>query len=215
MLKTVFILILTATVVYAPHPPRSCPDYCADCDSQLKCYTCFSSYWSNFQCNKSPRTGKCLIFNSNNQCYQCPEGYSQKLFAWAKKEQPPYCYPINNIPHCVIAYNKSNDPQDQICVACDNGYPSQKDGKSCIPAKIMPNCRWGGRDYQKSRTYCYRCNPGYATVLGQNGCLQSFTNNCYLQGENRICMTCDMFDGYFKNTPYDCRNTINESISSE
>ena len=232
MLKIALALLIVASTV-STQKQKKCPAFCEDCDTNYKCHSCFRrKFAANGQCQATQAKGRCLIYNENGVCGLCEAGYAVILklrengAQGGLRQQKTECVPIN-IANCQVALLLEAESEKsaqsrrkglsqrggpQYCIACKGGYPEpgnrscggfNQDEDSGLEQQTN-HCLWGGRPYNRQRTFCFRCKAGYVYSGTPPKCVKSEDVGCLSEFSKGKCFSCDVFGGYYKKTPFTC-----------
>jgi len=199
-----------------------CKKGCAYCHND-KCFQCFELFLEAYQCTTSiPVTDKnCYLFDGNNQCRWCKEGYALRVNEEQNLEQGfKQCYE-HKVDKCVLAVFEHDSFDDTYCSVCENGYPTQ-DFSKCggwnngfLQQGVSTNCLWGMRD--ERGTTCMKCDKGYMVAGGT--CIKTSMEGCMLSDVfGQSCDFCDVWNGYYMNHSNTCSknpSSIYNSIPTE
>jgi len=158
------------------------------------------------------------LTDTTNTCRWCAPGFAFDRNLIGEKYQPgtTLCKPLK-IEGCIVA-SYQGDLSDDTCAVCEGGYPDEE-MKTCIQwsslsnglSQSPTNCLWG--TINPMGPGCYRCLSGFVSEEGE--CINTKHPGCLQQDINKICLMCDVFNGYYMGASGFCKKSQEQLINFE
>ena len=210
--------------IHSPDGPSSKSNPFEGCAFQTNgiCSGCFQSKVlpNGKGCSpKLPKKDTCAVYSFEvekkervSTCVVCKKGYalkqSSKPDQKSLKGEESTCIQ-GTIDYCII--EGVNPFNQHACNACSGGRYSVKDPKTTTSvckriANPIPHCRWGSFA-SRSKTFCMRCDPGYAVSKDKTRCEKWSQPGCWMNDGPTDCAACDPFKGYSIDSEGNCFKT--------
>ena len=185
MVSRIVIFALLATAALA-QIQTTCPDKCADCQTDLGVTTCNSCFNTTFAadfsaCNADPLQN-CLIANRAMQCVQC-------LPMFALNSTNGTCVP-GKVKNCLLEYV---DDAANKCVVCNGSFPTD-DLTACSTDVFPPtsDCLWG-----TVLGNCIKCRYDNLMAANSGQCVGRYLYGCLQENGIGRCNGCDHTNGFY------------------